>query len=141
MDPVEDELRRLAINDEQQIAMLMTMLPVASRDGRPDSRAHVPGRLDPRAHALACLSALIAVDAAQVSLEHGVSEAIAQGATTRDIVALLAAIGPAVGYPRVVAAAPRVAAALGFDLDEALEVIGADAYDRPHDPSPQEKHP
>jgi alkylhydroperoxidase/carboxymuconolactone decarboxylase family protein YurZ len=113
MTSAEDALRRLAINDERQIAELMGLFPPLAAS-----------TLDPRAEALARVSALIAIDAGPVSLEHAVSDAIAQGASSHDIVGLLGAIAPAVGYPRVVAAAPAVAAALGYDIDTALEAIG-----------------
>ncbi len=111
MTSAEEELRRLAANDERQIATVMA----------PPSVARAAHRLDPRTEALARLSALIAVDAAPVSLERAVSDAIAQGASSWDIVTLLEVIAPSVGYPRVVAAAPALAAALGYDIDQALE--------------------
>jgi alkylhydroperoxidase/carboxymuconolactone decarboxylase family protein YurZ len=69
------------------------------------------------------MSALIAIDAGPIPLEHAVSDAIAQGASSQDIVALLATIAPAVGYARVVSAA--LAAALGYDIDGDLEVVRA----------------
>ena len=109
----EEELRRLAINDERQIAAVMGLFPGAPQ----------PCPLGPRTQALARMSALIAIDAGSVSLEHAVSDAIAQGASSQDIVALLATIAPAVGYARVVSAAPALAAALGYDIDRDLEVI------------------
>ena len=40
------------------------------------------------------------------------------GASESEIVDVLVAIGPVVGFARVVAAAPRLATALGYDLDE-----------------------
>jgi alkylhydroperoxidase/carboxymuconolactone decarboxylase family protein YurZ len=109
----EEELRRLAINDERQIAVVM------ARPGVPRGERG----LEPRTEALARLAALIALDAAPVSLERAVSDAIAQGASSEDIVSLLEAIAPSVGYPRVVAAAPALAAALGYDIDRALETL------------------
>src|SRR6188472_3570760 len=112
MTSAEDALRRLAINDERQIAAVLRMA------SEPEGAL-----LDPRTRALARLTALIAVDAAPVSIEHAVSDAIAQGASSRDIVCLLGTICPALGYPRVVAAAPAIAGALGYDIDAALEVI------------------
>ena len=38
---------------------------------------------------------------------------------------MLIGIVPVVGLPRVVAAAPKLALALGYDIDEALEQIVA----------------
>ncbi len=111
MTSAEEELRRLAINDERQVAEVMGLFP-----GAPS-----PCPLEPRTQALARMSALIAIDAGHVSLQHAVTDAIAQGASSQDIVALLATIAPAVGYARVVAAAPAIAAALGYDIDQGLE--------------------
>jgi hypothetical protein len=109
----EEELRRLASNDERQIAAVMAQPPVPPAELV----------LDPRTEALARLAALIAVDAAPVSLERAVSVAVAQGASSRDIVSLVEVIASSVGYPRVVAAAPALAAGLGYDIDLSLEVL------------------
>lgn len=111
MTSAEEELRRLAINDERQVAEVLGLFP-----GAPP-----PCPLEPRTQALARLSALIAIDAGPVPLQHAVTDAIAQGASSHDVVALLATIAPAVGYARVVAAAPALAGALGYDMDEGLE--------------------
>jgi hypothetical protein len=107
----EQELRRLASHDERQIADVMAQASVP-----PAERV-----LDPRTVALARLAALIALDAAPVSLERAVTDAIAQGACSLDIVSLVEAIAASVGSARVVAAAPALAAGLGYDIDGALE--------------------
>jgi hypothetical protein len=46
------------------------------------------------------------------------------GAAAAEIVDVLIGVIPVVGLPRVVAAAPKLALALGYDLDEALECNG-----------------
>lgn len=113
MRSAEEQLRRLARNDERQIAAVMAQAPVP-----PAERV-----LDPRTEALARLAALIALDAAPVSLERAVSVAIAQGASSCDIVSLVEVIASSVGYARIVAAAPALAAGLGYDIDPALEAV------------------
>ena len=77
--------------------------------------------LDEKSLALAQLAALVAVGGAVPSYAVAVDDAVNAGATADEVVDVLVGVLPAVGLPRVVAAAPRVALALGFDLDEALE--------------------
>lgn len=47
-----------------------------------------------------------------------VEHAQCTGATDEEILGVLVAIGPAVGLARVVAAAPRLALAMGYEIDE-----------------------
>jgi 4-carboxymuconolactone decarboxylase len=77
--------------------------------------------LDPKTHALVRLGALIALDASQSSFQWNAATALASGATVDEIVGVLIAVAPTVGVARVVSAAPAVAAAIGYDLDRALE--------------------
>ena len=49
--------------------------------------------------------------------------ALAAGATNDEIVATLAAVTPVTGAARVVQCAPKLALALGYDVEEALELI------------------
>ena len=49
-------------------------------------------------------------------------KAISAGASAAEIVGLLVDIIPIVGLPRVVAAAPKLAMALGYDPDDVLEL-------------------
>ena len=66
-------------------------------------------------------AATIAVDAAPSSFQHAVSLALSGGVTREEIVASLEAVVPVTGAARVLKCAPRVALALGCDLDAALE--------------------
>jgi alkylhydroperoxidase/carboxymuconolactone decarboxylase family protein YurZ len=50
--------------------------------------------------------------------------ALAAGATEDEIADILVAIAPVTGLSRVVAAAPEVAIALGYDIAAALEEPG-----------------
>ena len=73
--------------------------------------------LDPKSLALTRLAALVAVGGAVASYGAEADAAVSLGATTAEIVDVLVGIVPVVGLPRVVAAAPRVAMALGHDID------------------------
>jgi hypothetical protein len=107
----EEMLRRIAIHDPRCLEDIL------SADGRAAST------LDPQAFALIRVAGLISVDAPQASLSWGVSEALGAGASPSEVIGALLAIAPAIGTARVVAAAPRLALALGWDIDAALETI------------------
>ena len=77
--------------------------------------------IDERTAALVRVAATIAVDAAPSSFQHAVALALAAGATSDEIVASLEAVTPVTGAARVVQCAPKVALALGYDVDAALE--------------------
>jgi 4-carboxymuconolactone decarboxylase len=108
VDRVERSLRRLALNDERSLRALL------ADPGMPGARA-----LGPKAHALVTLGALLSVGAETVSLRCAVELAYAAGADEDEILAVLTAIAPAVGHARVVAVAPRLALALGYDVEDA----------------------
>ncbi|GAA1520580.1 alkylhydroperoxidase/carboxymuconolactone decarboxylase family protein YurZ [Agromyces terreus] len=100
MDYLE-RLRRLCVDDE---------LP---------GDADEPGSsiLDPRAYHLVRLAALVAMAAAEPSIRSEVDDAIGVGVRPDEIVDVLSAVTTVAGRPRVVSAAPRIASALGEDLD------------------------
>lgn len=108
VDPAEELLRRLAFNDERTLGMVLTRR--AGSGG--------PGELGPKLEVLSQLAALLAVGAATPSLREVVEQATRTGASTREIVDVLVAVGPVVGVAGLVAAAPRLAAAIGYDLDD-----------------------
>jgi 4-carboxymuconolactone decarboxylase len=108
VDEVERLLRRLALNDEESVGRVL----VGAADEGP------PAELDPKLEVFAQLAALLALGGATTSLRAAVQRAVDAGANESEIVEVLVAIGPVVGFARVVAAAPRLAAALGYDLDE-----------------------
>ena len=76
--------------------------------------------LDAKTLALVRLAALVAVDSAIPSYGMQADVALGAGATVVEIVDVLVAVVPIVGLPRVVAAAPKLAIALGYDTDEAM---------------------
>jgi len=99
-----ERLRRLAINDGR-IA-----------DDHDDFLG--PAELDPKTLALVRLAALVAVGGAVPSFGAQADEAIGAGATAVEIVDVLVSVLSIVGLPRVVAAAPKLALAFGYDTDD-----------------------
>lgn len=77
--------------------------------------------VDDRTMALARVAALVALGAHAPSYVTACNAALANGATAEEVVGVLLAVGSLVGSVRMVAAAPRIALALGYDVDAALE--------------------
>jgi 4-carboxymuconolactone decarboxylase len=102
-------LRLLAINDERFVEQCVL------------GRGVEPFAIDPKTLALARLAALIAVGGAAPSYGVQTDAAVSAGATAAEIVDVLVGVGSVVGLPSVVAAAPRLAMALGYDINDALE--------------------
>jgi alkylhydroperoxidase/carboxymuconolactone decarboxylase family protein YurZ len=108
---VEEAFRRLSIGDLEFAAA------IADRSG-----TEVPvKRLDARTEALLRLGALVAIDAPQSSYRAVVSAALRAGARMEDLFAVLTAVASEVGSARVVAAAPCIALAAGYDVESELE--------------------
>jgi 4-carboxymuconolactone decarboxylase len=74
--------------------------------------------LDARTFGLVKIAALIALDAPPASYAWQVGNALNDGASPEDILAVLRAVAPQVGGPRVVAAAPEIMLALGLSLPD-----------------------
>jgi alkylhydroperoxidase/carboxymuconolactone decarboxylase family protein YurZ len=117
----EERLRRLALHDDHLIQSILAI---------PPRHAEAPG-LDAKSCALVRLGVLVALDAPCVSYQWGVQWALAAGATADEIVGTLMAVAPLAGVARVVAAAPEVALALGYDVDAALESWNEDPAEGP----------
>ena len=77
--------------------------------------------LDPKTGALLQVAVLVAIGSPAVCLEWSAGRALAAGASEDEIAGVLVAIAPVAGLGRVVAAAPDVAIALGYDIAAALE--------------------
>lgn len=73
--------------------------------------------LSSKVELLVRIAALLAVGAATPSLREAVGGATAAGATTTEIVGVLVSVGPTIGLASVVASAPRLALAIGYDLE------------------------
>jgi len=77
--------------------------------------------LDPKTAALLRVGVSVALGSSPVCLEWSAGRALAAGASEDEIADVLLAIAPVAGLGRVVAAAPEVATALGYDVAAALE--------------------
>jgi alkylhydroperoxidase/carboxymuconolactone decarboxylase family protein YurZ len=108
MQDVERLLRRLALNDEESVEMVLS---ASSEQGAGLT-------LERKPDLLVRLGALLALGAATTSIRTTVRHAMEAGATESEIVGVLVAVAPAVGLARVVSSAPRLAMAIGYDLDE-----------------------
>lgn len=113
MDYLE-RLRRLAINDER----------LAEADLGRLLLDHDDLVVDPKTLALTRIAALVAMGGAEPSFGSLADAAVGAGATAAEIVDVLVGITAVVGVPRVVAAAPQLAMALGHDLDEGPDEAG-----------------
>ena len=109
----EELLRRLALNDENV---------VRSAVGADSRSLGAGGDLDAKTNALVRLAALLSIGAATCSCRAAVELARAGGASDAESVGVLEAIVPAVGGARVVGAAPRLALAIDYDVDDVAEV-------------------
>ena len=98
-----ERLRSLAVNNARLV------------DGHGD--AEHPG-LDPKSLALVRLGGLVAVGGAVPSYGELSDAAVSAGASTNEIVDVLVGLIPIVGMPCVVSAAPKIALALGYDVEE-----------------------
>src|SRR3954452_22348177 len=109
MDHVEQLLRRLALNDEKVVGSVLS---------RTASSATATPALNRNAEALVQVGALLSIGAPTASLRWTVELAQSTGATDEEILGVLVAIGPAVGLARVVAGAPRLALAMGYEIED-----------------------
>ncbi len=107
----EETLRRLALSDDRLLEEIL------SGHGDPTSR----GCLDARTTALVRLAALVAMGGSTTSFAAAASTAMISGATVDELVDTLLVIAPVVGSANVVAAAPKLALGVGFDLDGSFE--------------------
>jgi alkylhydroperoxidase/carboxymuconolactone decarboxylase family protein YurZ len=107
VDEVERLLRQLALNDEPSVREVLVT----------GSNRMTRARLDQKVGLLVRLGALLTLGAATSSLRVTVEQAREAGASESEIVDVLVTVGPAVGLARVVAAAPRLAVALGYEID------------------------
>jgi alkylhydroperoxidase/carboxymuconolactone decarboxylase family protein YurZ len=113
MDEYKEHLRRLALHDDAFVSLLLGE----------DENSSIASALDARTAALVRVAATIAVDAASSSFQHAVEHALAAGATCGEVVATLEAVMPVTGAAQVVSSAPKLALALGYDVEEQLEEL------------------
>jgi alkylhydroperoxidase/carboxymuconolactone decarboxylase family protein YurZ len=110
MDAFKQQLRRLAMHDDSLFEVILCEESTSPRSA-----------LDEATLALVRVAATIAVDAAPASVQQAVTRALAAGATQDEIVATLEAVTPVTGAALVVSSAPKLALALGYDVEAALE--------------------
>ena len=111
----EAMLRRLTVGDDAYVELLLG-----------DELANeYASCLDGRTHALVRMAALVAIDAAPPSYLEAIEQARRWRVSSEEIVGCLVAVLPAIGVARVVSAAPKVALALGYDVEAALEAHAA----------------
>jgi alkylhydroperoxidase/carboxymuconolactone decarboxylase family protein YurZ len=111
MEKFKETLRRLAIIDEHFVEDEAGLRIDLARTSA----------LDPTTIALLQVAASAALGSPAVSLEWGAARALAAGASEDQIADVLLAIAPVAGLDRVVAAAPHLGTALGYDIAAALE--------------------
>ena len=97
---------------------LMAALPAAK------GASADPCQLDRRSRSIARVAAMVAHDGSVQTFRWTIDDALEVGVTPDEIVGVMLAIAPLVGTARIVDTAPKVALALDYDLDEALEVPG-----------------
>jgi alkylhydroperoxidase/carboxymuconolactone decarboxylase family protein YurZ len=106
VDGIERLLCRLSLHDEWSVRAALADPGLTG--------------LDPKTQALVGLGAVLSVNAATVSVRVMVELADRAGATEDEVVGVLLAIAPAIGYARTVAVAPRLALALGYDVEDSV---------------------
>ncbi len=108
----EEILRRLTVGDR---AYCRTVMSSGADDPLPP--------LDARSVALLRLGWSITGGSVSPMWQRRVGEALDAGLTFDEIVGSLLALAPIIGLDRVVAIAPHLARALGYDVDAALEEL------------------
>jgi 4-carboxymuconolactone decarboxylase len=116
----EQLLRGLAAGDEGLLRSVLAVSPAGMWPSQAPSTRVPP----PSTRALVHLAALLAAGGSTTSLRWAVELALHAGAEDEEIVEVLATVAAVVGSARVVAAAPRLALAIGYDI----EVQGWDGY-------------
>ena len=101
--------RKLTLGDE----LLMSSL-FSGSDGASDA-------LDERMASLVRLAALVAVDADTPAYQCEVRDAISAGVSPEQITGVLAVVARIAGSAVVMSAAPKMALAMGYDVDAGLE--------------------
>jgi alkylhydroperoxidase/carboxymuconolactone decarboxylase family protein YurZ len=105
--------RRLTIGDDALLAALLSGVPA-------DAAQRVPG-LDARCAALVKVAALIVAGGTEPAYLREVQEALAQGASPAEVTGVLVAVAPITGSAHIMDAAPKLALALGYDVEAGLE--------------------
>lgn len=110
--------------DREEILRRLTLGDVACLDSLIEERRLADGApaLDFVGEALVKLGALIVTDGSEVTWHHTVAAALDAGLTADQVVDALVVLAPVIGGTRVVAVAPKLALATGFDVASAIEL-------------------
>jgi 4-carboxymuconolactone decarboxylase len=108
----EDLLRRLSAADQDAARIVLALHAQPA-----DSPITGDATLAPRTRMLVRLASLMAVDAPTATLRWAVELAACAGAGDDEIARVLVTVGADIGVARVVSAAPRLAMAIGYDVD------------------------
>lgn len=108
----EEVLRRLTIGDPAYCRALMAAVPDVALSA-----------LDARGKALVRLGGSITAGSIGPMLRQRVADALDAGLSFDEVVAAMISLAPTVGIERIVASAPDLALALGYDVDGALEQL------------------
>jgi hypothetical protein len=103
-------LRRLTAEDQECARSVLALRPDPGAGG-------LHAALTPRVRTLVRIAALVADDASTTSLRWAVELAWSAGVVDDEIVGVLIAVGREIGAPRVIDSAPRLASAIGYDVD------------------------
>lgn len=107
-------LRRLSIGDEVTIKQVL-----AAESGPHECTDH-------RNESLVRLGALIVQDPPLAAYQREVQRGLDAGLSVDDIIAAFRAVGPQAGSSLIIRAAPKLAMALGYDVEFGLEEFAAD---------------
>jgi 4-carboxymuconolactone decarboxylase len=109
----EQLLRGLAAGDESALRSVLDVSRRRLRNPEPCSGRALPAET----WALVHVAALLASGGSTTSLRWAVELALKAGAEDDEIVEVLVTVAAIVGSARVVAAAPRLALAIGYDIE------------------------
>jgi len=110
VEQTEELLRRLALHHDDLVQAVLAGDPGGAR-----VRA-----LDPKTRALVSLGGLLAMAAGTTALKRAAEAAYEAGATDEEIVSVLVTVGPQIGLVGLVEEAPRLALAIGYDVDDVV---------------------
>jgi len=110
VEPTEELLRRLALHDEGVVQAVLAGNPGGAR-----TRV-----LDPKTRTLVSLGGLLAMAAGTTELKCATEAAYEAGATDEEIVSVLLTVGPQIGLVGLVREAPRLALAIGYDVEDVV---------------------
>lgn len=106
-----DLLRELSIGDDHSLTSTAAVVD------------HPAPAIDARVASLVRLAALIVLDPALAAYQREVQRGLDAGATVEEIVGVLLTVAPQAGTTLVVTAAPKLAMALGYDVESGLEAL------------------